>query len=63
MKKLGLFLLLSVFCASFAFAQEKEEAKKEDGYKFTDLKVIPVTSVKRPTQSRYLLVLFRIGLH
>ena len=45
MKKFGLFLLLSAFCMSFAVAQEKEE-KKDEGYKFTNLKEIPVTSVK-----------------
>ena len=45
MKKFGLFLLLSAFCVSFAVAQEKEE-KKEEGYIFTNLKEIPVTSVK-----------------
>ena len=45
MKKFGLFLLLSAFCISFA-AEEKKEEKKDEGYKFTNLKEIPITSVK-----------------
>jgi len=46
-----LLSVLLIFGVSALFAQ-KDEAKKEDkGYKFTEIKTIPVTSVKNQYRS------------
>ena len=47
MKKSLLLLAMAAFlCCNNVFAQEKEANKEDEGYKFTNLKEIPVTSVK-----------------
>ena len=43
MKKAFLFLGAIAICATSVFAQDE---KKEEGYKFDTIKVLPITSVK-----------------
>lgn len=51
MKKVFLFLAAAAICTN-VFAQEaKAEEKKEEGYKFTVVKELPVTSVKDQNQA------------
>lgn len=49
MKKLFLFALLAVVSTSGLFAQEKGDST--DGFRFTDVKVVPGTSVKNQAKS------------
>ena len=49
MKKTIAILAAAMLCAP-AFAQE-EQKKEDEGYKFTDVKVLPITSVKNQAQA------------
>ena len=46
MKKTLILLFVCLLGISASFAQEKETTTKEEGYKFRNLKEIPITSVK-----------------
>ncbi len=46
MKRLSTILMMCLLCGNFAFAQESDTSKKEEGYVFKVVKENPITSVK-----------------
>ena len=50
MKKFWTILCATMICAT-TFAQTEGEQKEDEGYKFTDKKVLPITSVKNQAQA------------
>ncbi|MCQ2275136.1 MAG: aminopeptidase, partial [Bacteroidales bacterium] len=50
MKKIFSLLAAAMICTT-AFAQTADEQKEDEGYKFTDVKVLPITSVKNQAQA------------
>lgn len=62
MKRFTLLAALGL-CSISLFAQDaQKEEPKEEGFVFTTVKELPITSVKNQSRLRYLLVLFQYGL-
>lgn len=61
MKRFTLLAALGL-CSISLFAQDaQKEEPKEEGFVFTTVKELPITSVKNQSRARYLLVLFQYG--